>query len=87
MKWDDAHNHGDPELSWTRTAIAQYMESQGRFGEAGALYERSFMDYESRLGAEHSHTMNMMKHCADVYRKQGRCNEAMYGRALIGMEK
>ncbi|KAL0939237.1 NB-ARC and TPR domain protein [Colletotrichum truncatum] len=93
--------HSDRCLTWSsqwlellQEARAMHVlgdlnESQGRFAEAEAMYERALQGREKALGPDHTSTLTTVNNLGILYKAQGRLAEAeaMYKRALQGKEK
>lgn len=66
------------------TRSAQYLQSQGRYGEAEPLFQRAQMIREKVLGANHPDVAQSLNNLASLYQNQGRYEEAapLYQQAL-----
>ena len=64
--------------------LAALYRSQGRYGDAEPLYQRSLQIREQQLGADHPDTATSLNNLAELYRSQGRYGEAepLYQRSL-----
>jgi tetratricopeptide (TPR) repeat protein len=53
------------------------------------MYKRALAGFEKAWGPEHTSTLNTVNNLGDLYRNQGRLEDAetMYKRALAGYEK
>ncbi|KAG9250683.1 uncharacterized protein F5Z01DRAFT_640089 [Emericellopsis atlantica] len=82
---------GDNDVStiWMPATLGILYADQGRFKEAGAMYERALQGYEKAWGPEHTSTLDTVNNLANIYKNQGRVKEAeaMYERALQGKKK
>ncbi|KAK8036599.1 hypothetical protein PG991_001736 [Apiospora marii] len=81
---DDMHDE-----AWAFYNLGNLYASQGRLGEAEAMYQRALQGKEKAWGAEHTSTLSTVNNLGNLYASQGRLGEAeaMYQRALQGKEK
>jgi len=66
--WDDEHSIGNSDLGRANVKIAQYLDSQGRYGEAETLIRRVLASDEKVLGPEHKDTLWTMGRYSEVER-------------------
>jgi tetratricopeptide (TPR) repeat protein len=69
--------------------LAELYRTQGRYGEAEPLYERSLWIFEKILGPDHTDVGNSLNNLAALYDSQGRYAEAepLYKRSFLIYEK
>ena len=79
----------DPRLATTLNNLAELYREQGRYTDAGPLYQHSLGIWEKALGSDHPDVATTLNNLAGLYRTQGRYAEAepLYRRSLGIREK
>ncbi len=79
----------DPRLATSFNNLALVYQAQGRFADAGPLYQRSLAIYEKALGPDHPDVGTSLNNLGELFYAQGRYAEAepLYQRALAIREK
>ena len=65
-----------PDLAIDLNNLALLYDTQGRYAEAEALYQRSLTIREKALGPEHPDVAGSLNNLAELYRAQGHYAEA-----------
>src|SRR5262249_59525143 len=79
----------DPEVARTLSSLGGLYREQGRYAEAGPLYQRALVIVESALGPDHIRLALPMAGLAALYNAPGRYRDAqtLYGRTLAIPER
>jgi tetratricopeptide (TPR) repeat protein len=66
----------DENKEWALHRFGNLYSDQGRYKEAGAMYQRALQGYERVIGPEHTSTLTIVNNLGNLHKKLGRLDEA-----------